>query len=108
MTRLRIIKRIMSAVCWLFAAPVAYAVKWTGPLDSDSGLFRTGSQLVSLIPGTFGNYVRRSYYRIVLDGRPERLAVEFGSIFAHRGSDVGNDVYIGASESRKDGQAAGY
>lgn len=91
-----IIKQITIAATWLIAAPVGYVVKWTAPLDPDSGLFRTGSQLVSLFPGLIGNYVRRSYYGIVLDSTPERLVIEFGSIFAHRGSEVGNDVYIGA------------
>jgi len=92
----KILKRIAIAGSWLLAAPIGYAVKWTAPLDPDSGFFRTGSQLVSLIPGLIGNYVRRSYYRIVLDSTPERFVIEFGSIFAHRGSEVGNDVYIGA------------
>jgi acetyltransferase-like isoleucine patch superfamily enzyme len=90
------LKQIAIAGSWLLAAPVAYAVKWTAPLDRDSAFFRTGSQLVSLLPGLVGNYVRRSYYRVVLASKPERLVVEFGSIFAHRDTEVGNDVYIGA------------
>ena len=92
----KIVKQILIATSWLVAAPVGYAVRWSTPLDPDSGFFRTGSQLVSLIPGLIGNFVRRSYYRIVLDSTPERLVIEFGSIFAHRGSEVGNDVYVGA------------
>lgn len=87
---------VAGSVAWVFAAPVAYIVKWAAPLDTNSSLFQFGSQLVSMIPGMVGNYVRRSYYRIVLSQPLEGLVVEFGTIFAHRGSEIGRNVYVGA------------
>jgi len=92
----KLLKLIASAAGWVIAAPVAYFVKWTASLDPNSNLFQSGSQLVSLFPGLLGNYVRRSFYRIVLESPPEGLVVEFGTILAQRGSEIGNNVYIGA------------
>ncbi len=91
-----LLKLLARPVGWVLAAPIAYPVLWAEGLDTNGGLFQSGSQLVSLFPGTLGNYVRRSYYRIVLDEAPEGLVVEFGTIFSHRGCRIGRNVYIGA------------
>lgn len=90
-------KGLVSGVAWLLAAPIGYPIRWLAALDARDQLFRMGSQAVSLIPGLFGNYVRRSYYAIVLDEVGDRLTVEFGTIFSRRCTRIGRDVYIGAN-----------
>lgn len=91
-----IAKGAASALAWLVAAPLAYPVKWLAPLDGRDSLFRTGSQAVSLIPGTPGTLVRRQYYRTTLARVGRGLTVEFGTLFARRETEIGDNVYIGA------------
>jgi acetyltransferase-like isoleucine patch superfamily enzyme len=92
----RLLRSIANAVGWILAAPIAYPVKWLAPIDGSDRLFQSGSQLVSLWPGLPGVYVRRSFYRKVLETPCEGLCVEFGTIFAQRGTEIGRNVYIGA------------
>lgn len=91
-----LLKTVASAVAWVFTAPLAYPIRWMTPFDRYDHWFRFGSQVVSIIPGTIGVYMRRQYYRVVLDGTLEDLVVEFGTIFARRGTQIGSNVYIGA------------
>lgn len=86
----------MDALCWLLAAPVAYPLRWLAPLDRGDWLFAAGSQLVSLVPGLPGAYFRRAFYRIALRLRSAGFVIDFGTILAQRGIEIGNNAYIGA------------
>src|SRR5258708_3775627 len=58
-------------------------------------LFATGSELLSLVPGPFGLFLRRGYYRMTLESFSDDCGVGFGTLFAHRQVRVGIGVYIG-------------
>lgn len=58
--------------------------------------FRSSSQLVSLLPGLVGDYIRREFYRLTLDQCGQESQVVFGTIFASRSARVGEHVYIGS------------
>ena len=90
-----VVKGLASLIAWLLAAPIAYPLRWIEPLDARHQWFQMGSQLMSLLPGPPGVYLRRAFYRIVLRLSSTGFVVEFGTIFAQRGTHVGNDVYIG-------------
>lgn len=90
------LKALAYGVAWLIVAPLGYLVRWAAPMDATDQLFRSGSQTVSLIPGVMGVILRRAYYAIVLHEAGEGLTVEFGAIFARRGTSIGDNVYIGA------------
>ena len=91
----RMIKRAAEAVAWALMAPLAYAVKWSAPVDAGQRLFQFGSHLVSLLPGLPGVLLRRAYYRTVLDLGWRDFTIEFGTIFASRGTELGDNCYIG-------------
>lgn len=54
------------------------------------------SQAFSLVPGLAGVYLRRAFYRLVLPQCGQDACLTFGTIFSHRGSKVGRNVYTGA------------
>lgn len=89
-------KAAASGIAWLLAAPLAYSIKLLRPLDPRDQIFRTGSQMVSLIPGVPGILIRRGFYGITLDSVGEGFTVEFGTIFSRRNTSIGEHVYIGA------------
>lgn len=90
-------KALLTGIAWLIAVPLAYPVSWLAAFDARDQIFRTGSQAVSLIPGTIGTYVRRWFYVVTLEAVGAGLTVEFGTIFSRRGTRIGRDVYIGAN-----------
>jgi virginiamycin A acetyltransferase len=58
--------------------------------------FMSGSRLVALIPGAFGIYVRRYWYRRTLDACGPDLVVDWLTTFKTPSVRVGRDVFIGA------------
>lgn len=89
------LKAVLSVLARIAVAPLAYPIAWTGRWDSRHALFQLGSQAMSLFPGFVGVYLRREYYKVVLGLRSQGFVIEFGAIFAQRGTEVGNNVYIG-------------
>ncbi len=57
--------------------------------------FLSCAQLLSLVPGLVGVFLRRGYYRMTLEQCGIDAHIEFGTWFAHREASVGNGVYIG-------------
>ena len=51
--------------------------------------------LLSLIPGKIGSYLRVAFYRFTLDNCAWEIYIGFGTIFAHRDSQVGKKTSIG-------------
>lgn len=58
-------------------------------------LFVTHSQILSLVPGRLGVYLRRAYYSQALDVCAGDVYVGFGTIFSHAEMKIGEGVYIG-------------
>ncbi len=65
-----------------------------GPDRSDS-IFQTYSQVVSLVPGIEGEFLRRAFYSLALPRCGEDFTVGFGTVFSKQGVEVGDRVYIG-------------
>jgi acetyltransferase-like isoleucine patch superfamily enzyme len=64
-------------------------------LRRGNGWFASCTELLSLIPGKAGIFLRRSFYRMTLDGCSTDVHVGFGSLFAHPDAEVRARVYIG-------------
>ena len=60
------------------------------------GWFVFGAELVSLVPGKPGIFVRRAYYRMTLDACATDVHVGFGTLFAHPDAEVQSGVYLGS------------
>lgn len=59
-------------------------------------LFTGQGQLLALIPGKLGSYLRVAYYSMTLDRCPTQGYIGFGSYFSHPEVELGVGYYIGA------------
>jgi len=59
------------------------------------GYFGGCSELLSLVPGRIGIFLRRSFYTMTLDRCANDVHVGFGTTLAHPQVTVGRGVYIG-------------
>jgi acetyltransferase-like isoleucine patch superfamily enzyme len=53
------------------------------------------SQMIGLVPGLVGQYLRRAFYRQVLADCDIWATIEFGTLFSAAGAKVGKHSYIG-------------
>ncbi|MFO0809869.1 MAG: acyltransferase [Gemmataceae bacterium] len=58
--------------------------------------FVFGAELVSLVPGKPGIFVRRAYYRMTLNSCASDASIGFGTLFAHPDAEVHPGVYVGS------------
>jgi acetyltransferase-like isoleucine patch superfamily enzyme len=93
-----VVKRLVGAVAFLIVLPLVALYRLTVRIlpARREALFQGYSQLLSLWPGTSGNYIRRAFYGIVLMRCSSRCTISFGTIFATPEVAIGDDVYIGA------------
>ena len=90
------LKRLARLLAWILIAVPGYMVRRLEPVDSNHKVFQFASQFLALVPVKPGVYLRREFYRIVLRLQATDFEVEFGTIFAMRGSTIGHGVYIGS------------
>lgn len=53
------------------------------------------SQILSLWPGVFGEYIRRAFYARVLEACHRSATISFGVLFSKAGARLGENVYVG-------------
>ena len=63
-------------------------------VNKDSS-FWSFSQLLSLVPGLSGSYIRKNFYRLAMDRCDKDCAILFGTIFSQADTEIGKGVYIG-------------
>jgi acetyltransferase-like isoleucine patch superfamily enzyme len=90
------VKALLSFLSVILVSPLILSWRvyhaWTGR----EALFVTYSQLLSLIPGKIGVYLRRAYYSMALNGCARDVNVGFGTTFSHPTVKIGQRVYIGS------------
>jgi len=57
--------------------------------------FGTHGQVLSLVPGKIGSYLRVAYYRMTLRRCANDCSIGFGTLITHSEAEIGNRVYIG-------------
>lgn len=81
------------AVALTFPLVVAY---WLlSPIGGRQRLFSGISQLVSLIPGTTGVFLRWGFYRQTVQRCGRDAYIGFGVLFSHPTVKIGKSVYVG-------------
>ena len=53
------------------------------------------SQMISLIPGKLGIYIRAAFYRLACPDTSDEILVGFLTVFSHRDTSIAQGVYIG-------------
>jgi len=65
-------------------------------LMDESRALSGSTQMLSLVPGLCGQYVRRAFLaRVLRGGCAPSAAIEFGTLFSQPGSRIDENVYIG-------------
>lgn len=86
----QLVKKIMRMVFLAIAFPLAVPFRVT----KSRGVFTTTGQLLSLLPGVVGSYLRSAYYHLTLRRCGQRLHMDFGSYFSHPDAEIQDDVSI--------------
>jgi acetyltransferase-like isoleucine patch superfamily enzyme len=93
------LKRVLGAgagaLARLAILPLLITCNVRAILVGDSA-FVASSQLLSLIPGLFGDCLRREFHRSTLAACGTSVQIVFGSFFSSRSATVGDNVYIGS------------
>ncbi len=90
------LKILLFAICLLVVA-VAIVLCWVEKkLTRSELIFVSFAQLVALLPGVLGSYLRAAYYFGVLDSCSWETQLGFGSMFTHRGVHVAAKFSSGA------------
>lgn len=87
-----ILKRAIFLLCAALTFPLSFLYKLTG----SRSLFAGQGQLLALVPGKFGSYLRVAYYCRTLSRCTQQGYIGFGSFFAHPEAELGTGYYIGA------------
>jgi acetyltransferase-like isoleucine patch superfamily enzyme len=81
------------AVCGVLVRPFVWTLAWI--CRRSDVLFRTVSELLSLIPYAVGIVVRAEFYRFALARCGDNVVIEFGVVFVYRDVSIGDHVTIG-------------
>jgi acetyltransferase-like isoleucine patch superfamily enzyme len=91
-----LIKAGLTALCITLTFPFWGIANLEKRLFRGDVFFRSFGQLLSLIPGLPGSFVRRGYYLGALENCAWEFHIDIGSFFAHRDVVVGHKAVIGA------------
>lgn len=89
------IKNLINLLFVLLNAPFLALYFLLLPISRQDELFASFSQFYALWPGKVGVYLRRNFYRFTMAYLGPNVTIGFGTIFSHRGIEIGENVYIG-------------
>lgn len=96
MSARRFLKRLVFGACLVVASPMILVAWVEKRIGKGEGAFVCLSQLLALIPGLGGTYLRGAYYYGSLEKCSWQVHVGFGTVFTHRGACLGTYVSMGS------------
>lgn len=90
------LKKAIAGVCILIALPFYFLFRINKLFLDKETAFQGLSQLMSLLPGLPGNFIRRGFYCLSLRRCTLDCTISFGTIFSTPECEIGRHVYIGA------------
>ena len=88
-------KRLALGLATALVTPALISYHLRKPVFGADRALLGSSQALALLPGLFGQYLRRAFYRLTLARFAPSATVEFGTIFSRAGARIGERVYIG-------------
>jgi len=82
------LKRTLKGISLALTSPLYLAYRLLSIAGDDDSLFQSFSQLLSLIPGKPGNYLRASFYRLACTNTSDEISVGFLTVFSHRDTTI--------------------
>lgn len=93
----RTLKKILYFVALCLVMPWALAERIARRLLGRDVWFGSHSEVLSLIPGKTGWFLRNTYLHLTLRHCPLSCCLMFGSLFTHSEAEIGDRVYIGSN-----------
>jgi len=94
-----VLRTFADFLCQLVVLPLLLAYYLMRPFSNEDGLLHGFSQLLSLVPGLVGCFIRSAFYRWVLEEFHPSARVQFGALFSKQGARIGSHVYVGPYSS---------
>ena len=91
----QLIKRTIFLVLALLISPVTISYLLLSLFLSKDGLIASYSQLLSMLPGKLGSYLRSGFYRFAFSYCSEDALISFGTLFSQQDTHIERGVYIG-------------
>ena len=95
MTLKTIIKTAIQFVFVLLVLPLYILFFLLSVISTKDKAFSSFSQYLSLIPGTFGSYLRIAFYRMSMTHCDADIVIGFSSLFSQYDTEISSGVYIG-------------
>ena len=91
----KVVKSIAFVVATLVVAPMLLVYFSLGLISNESSVFMGFSQFFSLLPGKFGNYLRRAFYFYTMQSCHFNSSIGFAVLFSQKDTEIEEGVYIG-------------
>ena len=89
---------LKTAALWaatLVAAPAILSYRLKAAVIGRDRALAGSTQLLALVPGISGQYLRRAFLCRVLERCDPSATIEFGTVFSQAGARIDEDVYVG-------------
>lgn len=90
-----VLKTSANVLAALVVSPIVLWYRISILLIGESQAFTDCSQVMSLLPGLTGIYLRRAFYWFVFPKVGQDACINFGTVFSHSGASIGKTAYIG-------------
>jgi virginiamycin A acetyltransferase len=91
-----IAKATITSVAVCCVAPLGLCERLARSIFHRDVFFESHGELLSLVPGKIGRYLRNAYYWMTLENCPLDCCFLLGSAFTHSNARVGHRVYVGS------------
>jgi len=91
----KLAKNLIDTISTFIVSPLIILNAVLSKLTSDDSFFVLCSQILSLIPGKLGNYLRKNFFRFGMSYCDANCLIGFSTLFSHRDTEIHENVYIG-------------
>lgn len=89
------IKKLIKFAFLLLALPLLLLYRLVSLTGNKDSVFQSFSQLLSLIPGKIGVYLRAAFYKLACPDTSDNTSVGFLTLLSHQDTTLGDGIYIG-------------
>ncbi len=92
-----VVKILLKRLAYVLILPLYALVQIGRVLTKNDQPFQGFSQMLSLVPGVPGNFLRQQFYCLALAECHDDCCIEFGTRFSQSATEIGRRVYIGSN-----------
>lgn len=87
-------KKLLQTVTLIIVLPLYCIYRLLAIIDKN-GAFAACSQLLSLLPGKTGSYLRNSFFHLTMTHCEQGVVIAFGTLFSQFDTEISHGTYIG-------------